>query len=77
MRKIIITGGSRGIGAALVKSFAAQGDRVAFIYRSDDAAAKNISESCGAFAVKGDISSPEQAESRLMVNMAIYCSTMC
>jgi 3-oxoacyl-[acyl-carrier protein] reductase len=30
----LITGGSRGIGAALVRAFAAEGAKVAFTYRS-------------------------------------------
>ena len=65
MRKVIITGGSRGIGAALVESFARLGDRVAFIYRADDAAAKKISDFCGALAIKADISDPEQANAAI------------
>lgn len=40
MKKVIITGGSRGIGAELVRAFSERGDRVVFIYRSDDTAAK-------------------------------------
>lgn len=35
----LITGGSRGIGAALVKAFAKEGAKVAFTYRSSAAAA--------------------------------------
>ena len=65
MRKVIITGGSRGIGAALVESFARLGDRVAFIYRADDTAAKKISDFCGALAIKADISDPEQANAAI------------
>ncbi|MDV7402334.1 SDR family NAD(P)-dependent oxidoreductase, partial [Arthrospira platensis SPKY1] len=30
----LVTGGSRGIGAAIVRRFAAQGANVAFTYRS-------------------------------------------
>ena len=63
MKKVIITGGSRGIGAATVRRFTQAGATVAFIYRSDDSAAKALSQETGAFAVKGDISSPEQARS--------------
>ena len=33
---VLITGGSRGIGAAAVRAFSARGDRVAFFYEKDD-----------------------------------------
>ncbi len=43
MRRIVlITGGSRGIGAACVRAFAASGDRVIFLYRSADEAANGL-----------------------------------
>ena len=61
MRKIIVTGGSRGIGAAIVRRFAENGDRVVFFYRSNVEAACEIEKSTGACAVKCDISSPEDA----------------
>ena len=54
--RIIITGGSRGIGAACVRAFARRGDSVAFIYRSSDGRAAAIAEETGAVAVKGDVS---------------------
>lgn len=38
----LITGGSRGIGAALVKAFAAEGAKVAFTYRSSATAAEAL-----------------------------------
>lgn len=60
-RKVIITGGARGIGAALVRRFADMGDRVAFIYRSNDDAAAEISEETGAFSIKADISVASEA----------------
>lgn len=62
MRRILITGGGRGIGAAAVCKFTSLGDKVAFVYRSDDAKAKALSEKTGAYAVKADISDPEMAE---------------
>lgn len=61
MRKIIVTGGSRGIGAAVVKRFAENGDRVVFFYRSNGEAAARVAESTGACAIKCDISCPEDA----------------
>ena len=69
MRKIIITGGSRGIGAELVRVFSALGDRVAFLYRSADEKAEEIAKSTGACAIKCDISAPEEAENA--INRAI------
>ena len=32
---VLITGGSRGIGAAAVRAFSARGDRVAFFYEKE------------------------------------------
>lgn len=58
MRKILITGGSRGIGAECVRRFVSSGDRVCFLYRSNDHAAQKISSETGATAVRCDISDP-------------------
>ena len=57
MRNVIITGGSRGIGAAMAKAFAENGDRVFIIYEKNETAAKQVSESCGAIPLCADISS--------------------
>ena len=43
-RKILITGGSRGIGAACVRRFAGDGCDVAAVYRSSDEAARRTYE---------------------------------
>lgn len=59
---ILITGGSRGIGKAIVRRFAAEGHKVAFIYRQSDAEAKSLSEETGALPIKADISCPTEAE---------------
>ncbi len=58
MKRILISGGSRGIGAALVKGLAADGHRVAFLYRSNQAAAEAVATACGALAVCCDVSDP-------------------
>lgn len=59
MRRIIITGGSRGIGAHCVRLFAEAGDRVAFIYRSSRERAKALENECGARGFVGDVADPE------------------
>lgn len=58
---VVITGGSRGIGAACVKEFTERGDKVAFIYKSSDEAANKLSEDTGADAIKADISIRSEA----------------
>lgn len=46
-RVALITGGSRGIGAAAVRLFRRAGARVAFSYRSAEAQARALEEACG------------------------------
>ena len=60
MSKIVITGGSRGIGAAAVKRFAAQGDKVIFLYEKAHAAADAVAAETGARAICCDIAEPAQ-----------------
>ena len=51
----VITGGSRGIGAAAVERFAARGDRVYFLYEKDHEAARTVSAKTGAAAICCDV----------------------
>ncbi len=62
MKRVLITGGSRGIGRACVERFAELGWKTAFIYRNDDTAANTVCDEYGAFAVKADISVAEEAK---------------
>ena len=55
MKTVIITGGSRGIGAAAVRAFCARGDRVAFLYEKEDEKAQAIAAETGAQAVRCDV----------------------
>jgi 3-oxoacyl-[acyl-carrier protein] reductase len=63
----LVTGGSRGIGRAIVKAFAAEGARVAFVYRGNQAAADSlVQEVTGAggtaLAIQADVTDPEAAQ---------------
>ena len=55
MAVAVITGGSRGIGAAAVEAFAARGDRVYFLYEKEHAAAAAVAEKTGATAICCDV----------------------
>ncbi len=58
MHRVLISGGSRGIGAALVRGLAEQGYRVAFLYRENKAAARAVEAHSGAVAIRCDVSDP-------------------
>src|SRR5262245_47804095 len=40
----LVTGGSRGIGRGIVKAFAAEGAKVAFVYKDNQAAAESLAQ---------------------------------
>ena len=55
MSTVIITGGSRGIGAAAVELFSARGDRVYFLYEKNHEAARSVAGKTGATAICCDV----------------------
>lgn len=55
MANVVITGGSRGIGAAAVALFAAQGHRVWFLYEKNHEAAAAVAQQTGATAICCDV----------------------
>ena len=68
----LISGGSRGIGAATVRMFTAAGAKVAFSYRSARAQAEALAKECGAdvcYPVACDLNTPESA--RALVSAAV------
>src|SRR5664280_2132223 len=62
----LVTGGSRGIGAATVRLFVRAGARVVFNYVRAQAEAQQLAEECGAdicHAVRADLTGTAEAES--------------
>lgn len=59
MKTVVITGGSRGIGAAAVEAFAKRGNRVFFLYEKEHDAAKAVAEKTGATPICCDVADQE------------------
>lgn len=55
MPTAVITGGSRGIGAAAVELFSARGYKVFFLYEKNHAAAEAVSQKTGAIGICCDV----------------------
>lgn len=69
MRRVLISGGSRGIGAECVRRYTSLGDAVAFIYNKSFDAAQALSSKTGAIAIQADVSDAVEAKSA--VNQAV------
>ena len=65
---VVITGGSRGIGAACVRLFAARGDTVSFLYEKEHEAAQAVARETGARAICCDVAD-EQAVRRAFAGL--------
>src|SRR5512146_1180806 len=71
-RVAVITGGSRGIGAAAVKMFVAAGAKVLFNYQKNRTAAEAVVDECGrerCAAVEADLRNVESA--RALIEQAV------
>ena len=62
MKTVVITGGSRGIGAAAVALFAARGDRVFFLYEKKHEKARAVAEKTGACAICCDVADTQAVQ---------------
>ena len=69
MRRVLISGGSRGIGAECVRRYTSLGDAVAFIYNKSSGSAQALSAETGAIAIQADVSNAVEAKSA--VNQAV------
>lgn len=62
MKTVLITGGSRGIGAACVEKLCGEGYRVYFTYNKNKEAAEKVELKTGAKGFRADVSSFEDME---------------
>ncbi len=66
-KKILISGGSRGIGAEAVRGFSAHGATVAFLYKDSYDAALKLSRSTSALAVRCNVAREDAVDSAMEV----------
>ena len=62
MANVVVTGGSRGIGAATVEAFSRRGDKVWFLYEKEHEAARQIAEKTGAISICCDVADEKAVE---------------
>ena len=68
-KTVLITGGSRGIGAAAARAFAAEGYRVAIGYLNSREKAETLAAEIGGMAVRADVR--EERQVREMVDKVL------
>ncbi len=59
MAVVVVTGGSRGIGAATVRAFAARNDQVYFLYEKEHEAARQVCRETGSTAICCDVANSQ------------------
>ena len=62
MQTVLVSGGSRGIGAATVRELTARGLCCCFLYEKDERAARTVQADTGASAIRCDVSDPNQVK---------------
>lgn len=77
MKSVLITGGSRGIGAATVRAFSAAGYAVAFTYLESREAAELLAEETGALAIRADSRREEDVHSAVKTVLDAFSRLDC
>lgn len=70
-KNVLVLGGSRGIGAAIVRRFARGGGKVAFTYAGSKDAAGALAQETGAEAVRTD-----SAERDALIKVVAECGEL-
>jgi len=78
---VLVTGGSRGIGAATVRLFRQAGARVVFSYRSAERQARELVEACGGEslcrAVKQELATVEDGQALVAAAVGVWGRVDC
>ncbi len=72
MKVVFVNGGSRGIGAAIVRKFSAVGYKAVFTYKNSEKEASLLAKECGALAICADSSSSEEAFSAVSRAIEVF-----
>lgn len=71
-KKVLVVGGSRGIGAETVREFTTHGAMVAFFYNNSHSESVQLSKETGALNVKCNIASPKSVMAAMNVVKAYF-----
>lgn len=77
MKTVFITGGSRGIGRAMVELFSENGYNVAFTYKNSDEEAMELGEKFSALPIKADSASEEEIKRAVEVALDAFGGIDC
>jgi 3-oxoacyl-[acyl-carrier protein] reductase len=66
-KRVLITGGSRGIGAEAVRRFSEHGASIAFLYHKSFEEAVNLSRETGALSIRCNVANPGSVDAAMSV----------